>query len=188
MTGMCAFIRELIPVLLCGVLVGCGGDSQGRLDKATKELAAASSEEKRFYALNDAAKESFEVGKIEDARKYAKELLTLAPKFHGDWNYGNAIQDGNLVLGRIALKEGRTDEAKQNLIEAGKSPGSPQMNSFGPNMSLAKDLLEKGERETVLQYFELCRKFWSMGQDTLTQWTKDVKAGQTPDFGANLVY
>ena len=55
-------------------------------------------------------------------------------------------------------------------------------------MSLAKDLLEKGEKETVLQYFDLCRKFWSMGGDKLDQWTKDVKAGQTPDFGANLVY
>ena len=62
------------------------------------------------------------------------------------------------------------------------------MNSFGPNMSLARDLLEKGERETVLQYFELCRKFWKMGQRNLDQWTEDVKAGRTPEFGANLVY
>ncbi len=137
---------------------------------------------------DDAAKESFEVGKIEDARKYATNLLTLAPKYRGDWNYGNAIQDGNLVLGRIALKEGRTEEAKQYLIEAGKSPGSPQMNSFGPNMSLAKDLLEKGEQDVVLQYFDLCRKFWEMGHDDLDQWSKDVKAGKVPDFGANLVY
>ena len=185
-------IRESILVLLCGVLVGCEGDysasPQGRLDKATKELAAASSEEKRFYALDDAAKESFEVGKIEDARKFASELLTLAPKFRGDWNYGNAVQDGNLVLGRIALKEGKSDEAKRYLIEAGKSPGSPQMNSFGPNLSLAKDLLDKGERETVLQYFDLCRKFWSLGKDNLDQWTKEIMAGETPDFGPNLIY
>ena len=55
--------------------------------------------------MDDAAKESFEVGNIEDARKYAKELLTLAQKFQNDWNYGNAIQDGNLVLGRIALRD-----------------------------------------------------------------------------------
>jgi len=98
---MYALIKTLMLVLFCGVLVGCGDDSsrspQGRLDKATKELATAPSGEKRFYALDDAAKQSFEVGKIEDARKYAKELLTMAPQFQGDWNYGNAIQDGNLV-------------------------------------------------------------------------------------------
>ena len=78
--------------------------------------------------------------------------------------------------------------AHNRLLEAGKSPGSPQMDTFGPNMSLARDLVEKGERETVLQYFELCRKFWKLGQDRLDQWTKDVRAGQMPDFGANLLY
>jgi hypothetical protein len=161
---------------------------QGRLDKANKKLAEASTDQDRFYALDNAAKENFEVGKMEDADKYARELLTLAPTFQGNWNYGNAIQDGNLVLGRIALHEGRTVEAKQYLLEAGKSPGSPTMNSFGPNMSLARDLLEKGERETVLQYFELCRKFWEMDDGKLDQWSQEVKADKIPRFGANLVY
>ena len=95
---------------------------QGRLDKAAKALAAASGELERFYALRNAAKQSFEVGKIEDARKYAKELLALAQKFPTDWNYGNAVHDGNMVLGRIALKEGKTKEARQYLLEVGNSP------------------------------------------------------------------
>ena len=55
-------------------------------------------------------------------------------------------------------------------------------------MSLAKDLLEKGERDVVLEYFEACRKFWKMGEDDLDKWSKEVKAGTIPDFGANLVY
>ena len=161
---------------------------QGRLDKATKELAAASTDENKFYALDGAAKESFNVGKIDDAKNYATELLTLAPKFQGNWNYGNAIQDGNLVLGRIAVHDGKIGDAKNYLLEAGKSPGSPQMDSFGPNMSLAKDLLEKGERDTVLQYFELCRKFWKDDYGKLDEWSGEVKAGKIPHFGANLVY
>ena len=143
-----SLLLPLLPALLCISLLGCGPSypttPQGRLDKATKKLASAASEEEKFYALDDAAKESFVAGNIEAARNYAKDFLALAPKYRRDWNYGNAIQDGNLVLGRIALKEGRTEEAKQYLIETGKSPGSPQMNSFGPNVSLAKDLLEKG--------------------------------------------
>lgn len=161
---------------------------QGRLDKAAKELAAASTDENRFYALDGAAKESFNAGKMDDAENYAKELLKLAPNFHRNWNYGNAIQDGNLVLGRIAVRDGRIEEAKNYLLEAGKSPGSPQMDSFGPNMGLAKDLLEKGDRDTVLQYFELCRKFWKMDYGKLDQWSQEVKAGKIPEFGANLVY
>ena len=161
---------------------------QGLLDKATDELSAASSDETRFYALDDAAKESFNVGKTDDASNYANEILKLAPKFQDNWNYGNAIQDGNLVLGRIAVRDRRIEESKEYLLEAGKSPGSPVMDSFGPNMSLAKDLLEKGERVTVLQYFELCRKFWEDDCGKLNHWRDEVKAGKIPNFGANLDY
>ena len=163
------------------------GDGEGQ-DGAVKKLAAAKTQNERFYALNAAAKESFNGGKVEDARKYAQELMDLLPQFQGDWNYGNAVQDANLVLGRIALREGNVEEAKRRLIEAGKSPGSPQMNSFGPNMSLAEDLLKKGERQVVLDYFALCRKFWKMDYGKLALWSKEVKAGRIPDFGANLVY
>jgi tetratricopeptide (TPR) repeat protein len=128
------------------------------------------------------------LGHVDDARRYATELLNLAPQFHEDWNYGNAIQDGNLVLGRIAVREGRMDEAKQYLGKAGESPGSPQMDTFGPNMSLAKDLLEKGDRQIVLEYFDACRKFWKKDNGRLDRWARDVRAGNIPDFGPNLVY
>ena len=95
----------------------------------------------------------------------------------------------SLVLG-LALAEGRIDEAKADLLKAGKSPGSWTMNSFGPNMSLAKDLLGKGERDVVLQYFDLCRQFWSMdmNEGKLDRWSQDVEAGKLPSFGANLEY
>jgi hypothetical protein len=55
-------------------------------------------------------------------------------------------------------------------------------------MSLAKDLLEQGEEEVVLEYFELCRAFWEMHRGRLDEWTSTVKNGSIPDFGANLVY
>lgn len=161
---------------------------QARLDRADQKLAAATSQREKFYALDDAAKESFVMGKFDDARQHATDLLALAPSFQSDWNYGNAIQDGNQVLGRLALREGRIEEARQDLLASGSSKGSPKINSFGPNMSLAKDLLEKGERDSVLQYFDLCRKFWTMDYGKLDEWTKTVKAGGIPDFGANLVY
>ena len=186
------FTTFLMPVLLAGLLVGCGRSTavtpQARLNAASEKLAKAKTDQERFYALNDAAKQSFVLGKTEDARTYASNLLALLSKFPNDWNYGNAVQDANLVLGRIAVQEGRIEDAKRHLLEAGKSPGSPQMNSFGPNMSLAKDLLAKGERDVVLEHLELCRKFWQMDRGRLDQWSQDVKAGKTPNFGANLVY
>jgi len=157
-------------------------------DHGVARLQKAKSEEDRFYALGDAAKQAFTKGDYTDAKTCAEELATLAPKYKGNWNYGNAIQDSNVVLGRLALREGRVEDAKSHLIEAGKSPGSPQMNSFGPNVSLAKDLLEKGEKQIVIEYFTLCKSFWEMHRGRLDDWIALAQGGRVPDFGANLVY
>jgi len=55
-------------------------------------------------------------------------------------------------------------------------------------MSLAKGLLESGERDAVLEYFEECRTFWKMGVGKLDEWSARVRKGEIPDFGANLRY
>jgi hypothetical protein len=159
-----------------------------RYGKAMTELNHANTEHERFYALNDATKESLNAGHIQEAKSLAEELQKLMGQYQNDWNYGNAVQDVNIVFGRIAILEGRLDDAKKYLLEAGKTPGSPQLNSFGPNMTLAKELFEKGDRETVLKYFQLCSKFWKTNFGKLDQWTEDVKKGKLPDFGANLLY
>jgi hypothetical protein len=86
----------------------------------------------------------------------------------------------------VALADGKLDEAKLHLLEAGKTPGSPQLNSFGPSMALAGDLLKKGEKAAVLSYFDLCRTFWKLGSSKLDEWTAAVNSGASPDFGANL--
>ncbi len=39
-----------------------------------------------------------------------------------------------------------------------------------------------------LKYFELCGKFWKMDYGQLKHWSNQVNAGETPEFGANLVY
>lgn len=142
----------------------------------------------RFYRLDELAKQAFAADDLKKASLYATDLLAAAAQQPQDWNYGNAILMGNTVLGRIALRQGQLDSAKEYLLKAGRTPGSPQLNSFGPNMSLAKELAEKGEQTVVIEYFDLCRKFWKMGADKLDLWTKTVQAGNVPDFGANLDY
>lgn len=164
-------------------------DEKARVMKVVQgDLSVAKNGTERFYALSGAAKNALKKGKKDEARKYAEELEKLAPTFKDDWNYGNAIQNANLVLGRLALAAGDIKEAKRRLLASANSKGSPQMNSFGPNMGLAKELLTKGETDVVLKYFALCGKFWELGDDKLKAWTKAVKKGETPDFGPNLEY
>ena len=159
--------------------------------QAIQELTKATNDFQRFLCLDRAAKMSLAVGRTEDARKFATDALVMDDKYsRGDPTMANGdiTHDANLVLGRLALDDDRLNDAKRRLLAAGATKGSPVLNTFGPNMSLASDLLAKGEQETVLQYFELCRKFWTMGSEKLDEWSKDIHAGRTPDFGANLVF
>ena len=168
--------------------LGSGAIDQKTSEKELEQLEKAyelSGESRQDSLLEDLAKAAFAADQLDKARQYAELMLQNT---EADWNYGNRVHHGNLVLGRIALREGNIEEAKSRLIAAGKTPGSPQLNSFGPNMLLAKALLEIGEREVVLEYFELCSKFWKMHRGRLDEWGTLAAAGRMPDFRANFRY
>jgi hypothetical protein len=179
-------------LLLCLCLIQWAGHAdqtpQQRYEEAVKEVAKATTDGGRLFALAKAAKEGFAAGKIEEARNHATNLLGFAATCRTNVLYGSAIQDGNIVLGRIALQKDRVEEAKRRLIEAGKAPSSPVRKTFGPNMSLAKELLERKEKDVVLEYLTLCRKFWVHDFGKLDTWEEEIKAGEIPNFGANLRY
>jgi hypothetical protein len=44
-------------------------------------------------------------------------------------------------------------------------------------MSLAQDLIVAGDKETALQYVELCRRFWKMGGKRLDEWEAAAQNG-----------
>ena len=144
---------------------------------------ALSDEEGRDSLSPDLATTAFHAGQFEQAREYAESMLG---GHRQGWNVGNRIHYGNLTLGRLALLEGAVEEAKSRLIAAGETSGSPQLNSFGPDMTLAQELLERGEFEVVLRYFSLCSEFWELGQEELQAWTARVEKGGMPDFSMNL--
>jgi hypothetical protein len=184
-------------ISLVSIFLGCS-HSKTKIENKQKFVASQrpwvaddtieSKEEKRFYVLTNCLQKKFDAGKIEDAEDSIKELKLLLPKYLNNWNYGNATHKISITTGRIALRNGKIGQAKTFLIEAGKTQGSPQLNSFGPNMSLAKELLEKGEKKAVLEYLDLCRVFWKTDFSKLDTWITDVKNDRIPDFGANLIF
>jgi hypothetical protein len=137
--------------------------------------------------LATAAKAALNASALEDARAYAQEMLAAAQDTE-KWIYGDHVFFGNMVLGQVALRNGDIESAKTFLLASGKTPGSPVLGSFGPNMSLAKELLDARETDTVLKFFDQCEAFWTRHGGRLYEWAATAKRGEVPDFGANMTY
>jgi len=156
------------------------GQANKLLVQLERKLSDAAAETDVSDILADLAKASLDVGLIGKAKDYADRLLKTS-------STSDSIYAGNQVLGWIALKAGDLDDAGKYLVASGQTSGSPALNSFGPGMKLAKELLEKGQKDAVLEYFELCGKFWIVGptnpKNKLSEWKETVRADGVPDFG-----
>jgi hypothetical protein len=191
------FLKFLIIIAAALLLLGGGcsrndysdeKDPVKRLELLEKSISGIRGLFSRYYDLDMVGYAAIDASELNKAEMYAKELLDTAKRRGHDWNYGNAIHHGNLILGRVALRRRQLEIAKQYLLEAGRTPGSPQLNSYGPNMTLAKELLDKGEKAVVLEYFELCKIFWVRGRGCLDHWSQTVQENRMPNFGSNLYY
>jgi hypothetical protein len=182
-----------IVLLVAASLTACGMSEPfspaTRLAKAEQEIRTAKDDYRRLQPLGVAAMASVDTGDYAKAQRYALELLRLSYElFPKERPEADGIHKGNIVLGRLALRAGDSEGAKAYLLKSARVEGSPVLGSFGPNMTLAKELLEKGEQKAVLEYFDLCDEFWKDGHDKLKRWKNQVQAGVIPDFGTNMVY
>ena len=146
-------------------------------------LAHSPQEQDHFNQLGAVAEAALKAGRMDAAKWYAQELLQMADKFVTGWNYGRAIHDGNEILGEVAMARGDVEEAKRRLLAAGDSPGGPALSSFGPRFTLARSLLEHGERDTVLQYLAKVRRFWRH-HAVVDRWSREIRAGKVANIRA----
>jgi hypothetical protein len=149
-------------------------------------VMAASGPDNEIFA----AKAALEAGANDKARLYAEEALQF-PKDQPPFSHlGMAVFYCNLVLGRLALLDGDIPKAGQYLLLSGQTEGSPARDTFGPNMSLARELLKHSQKETVLQYLDECKAFWKEEDQNgkLAKWSAEIERDTMPAFGANLFH
>jgi TonB family protein len=127
--------------------------------------------------LPQLAKAAIDAGEIDKAERYANEALGVTSPVPDD---GTAVHDAHLVLGRVAMTRQEIDLAKLHLREAGKTTGGPVLSSFGPDLTLAQQLLDAGQRATVLEYLTRCETFWISGRPQLQKWEAAIRAGERP--------
>jgi hypothetical protein len=163
------------------------GGANGLFDAMQANVAAMKGEQ-HLYALSDLVKQAVRESKFDDAKAIAKEMLGAAAKAPDNQLSGRATFDANLALGSVALQEGDKKAAGHYLIAAAQAKGTPSLGSFGPNMTLARDLLNEGEGDTVLEFFRLMAISWPRESVQFGKWADQVRAGGKPDFGVYLVY
>jgi len=136
----------------------------------------------RFYSLDDQITKAFSANDYDSAKGLVSEYLELADIYRCNWNYGNAIHDAYRFLGLISVRNGEIDEAAAYLVKAGKSTGSPQLDSFGPELDLANELLKLGKTEEVLIYLKDIASFWDMNDGLINKWVEEIENGGKPEI------
>jgi hypothetical protein len=134
----------------------------------------------RFYRLGKLMNRAFLDEEFELAQALAEEYLVLAARQQDDWNHGNALHDANMMLGLVALQNGNTAEAEARLASAAQTPGSPQLDSFGPSLELARRLLAHDRNEAVVLYLREIRRFWKLGRAGVDDWLEEIARGEQP--------
>jgi len=151
------------------------------LEKYERALSLADNEFDEADLLGRVAKAAFEAGNMVKAKAQAAALLGKYGQNKDSYGYDDAVFDGNQVLGRVALRTGNIASAKRHLLASARISGSPVLSSFGPDMTLAKELLEKRQQTAVVEYLHLCATFWDKAA-RLKAWEDDIRKGRLPNF------
>jgi hypothetical protein len=132
------------------------------------EASTLLSENPKRRMLADIAQAEFDASNDADAERDAQVLL--------DPNRG--IYDyhiGQTILGRLALAHGNAAEAKEHLLASVKPPASIKSPSLRPNMLLAQEILDTGDKDTVLQFLEASRTLWPFDQGRIDHMVNFIK-------------
>lgn len=114
----------------------------------------------RIQVLCGVAKFHLLVGNRVLARSTALELRDLAEELPDSVYFGYALEEAHSVLGQLAAENGRMEDARAHLLAAGAAPAPSKSISLGPkpDMTFAREMAERGEIETVLEYLKLCEQ------------------------------
>jgi predicted negative regulator of RcsB-dependent stress response len=95
---------------------------------------------------------------------------------------GDAIYEGNLILAQAALDNDDLAKAKRHLLEAASTPGARRIEQSGLDVSVARVLFDRGEKDAVLEYLQRGKGLWPQGAQTIGRWEAAIKSGRRPNF------
>ena len=168
-------------------------EERAALDEIEPRAVAGMSEEHRFSELPRLAEHSY--GSAEAlaytdkdiaganaayarSKRYAQDLIALAPKFKDHPGYSTAVHRATIALGAHALREGDVRRAVQYLDQAARIPYSGRV--MGLQSRLVNYLLDVGERESVASYLERTAPFDPDSTKRMLADATNIRAGRMP--------
>lgn len=98
-----------------------------------------------------------------EALAFADRLMQVAAiaDSRGELSEDDSVHHANIIRGKALLAIGDAAASQAALLAAGDVQGSPALNSFGPDLSLAWDLMRAGHDDAVIGYLRQISRFWS---------------------------
>lgn len=150
-----------------------GGRPEDVLEKAT--------DEDRLYLLPILIIRKFYGGGEADAENRSREYLALVMRHPKHPRYSKFLFDANMYMGKFALRRGDRRMAAQHLLAAVESPGSAELRYLPIDMTLARSLVDWGEREAVARFLEQCARL-NRESEKYKLWAEDIRKGINPDL------
>jgi tetratricopeptide (TPR) repeat protein len=128
--------------------------------------------------LVDLALFSVKCGDYKRATEYVRQARASNPRSRELYNIC-------VIEGLIALNDGRREEAVQCLAHSTEVcqadvDASIQCSLLPPNLELAQNLLELGERIAVLQHLFGCHNVWQRSRAQIEEWIHLIEKGGAP--------
>jgi hypothetical protein len=101
--------------------------------------------------------------------------------------YGYAVYTGNLILAQAALDRDDLESSRKFLLKAATTTGFRYIEQNGPDAVVARSLLQRGDRDTVLDYLRRFHKLWPRGMQVLERWETTISAGRIPNFNNRAI-
>lgn len=85
------------------------------------------------------------------------------------------------ILGRIALRQNDLESAKRHLLDSVPKSRSTAESFYMPTFTLAREILEKEQKEIVIKYLELIAPLWK--HPKIPKWKEEIRNGKIPSDG-----
>ncbi len=173
--------ESLIALEDMGVAVRCQTPAQqlSRLEFCVRGARGRA----QMISLVELSLFAVELGDYDRAKKYAEQAQSLRPG-------ASELHDLLAVQGIVALSEGNLVKAICYLRESINVCLTDEYASLScsvraPNVMLAENLLDRGEREEVEEYLLKCQDVWEHQRKELATWVGTIRNGERPEFLAS---